>query len=169
MESPSLFEAITRFPGAVIRLPSTAIDTLAAINELAERVDRLMSQLEKLEGGLNVAGAGMDVAATGITQAVAGLQQAVDILDSSMPSFLPFSATASTLRGLTDRLGPARIELTAEAVEEQPSDEGRPSGVQLDVFVAELTRLVESLVGTIPRVRQVLRVTSSSPPPTGDD
>ena len=74
------------FPGAVLRLPSTALATLDAINDVAERMDRLLTLLEPLQGGVNKAGSGIDFAALGISGAVSGLEQAVGILDSSLPS-----------------------------------------------------------------------------------
>jgi hypothetical protein len=56
VESPSLVESIIRFPGAILRLPSTALATMESINEVAERLDRLLTLLERLDSGVNKAG-----------------------------------------------------------------------------------------------------------------
>ena len=167
MESPSLFQAVVRFPGALIRLPSAAVDTLDAINALAERIDRLVAQLERLEVGLQLAGTGVDVATTGIAQAVSGLQQAAGMIDSTLPP--PFSSTASALRGLADRLGPGALQVVTggDADLEHHADAETASPdltplVQLDVVVAEFARLLEAVVGSVPGVRQVFRITTTS-------
>lgn len=169
MEQPSLFEAIVRFPGALIRLPSTAKDTLDAINALAERVDRLVSLLEQFEPGMNLAGAGMDVATSGISQAIVGLQQAVGTLDGVIPGM---SASTAALRGLTDRMGwkgVETIEVVARSDEEPGYDDdfGRdpedPALDELSAVVNDLIRLFASSVGTIPGVRQVFRVSTAAP------
>ena len=67
MEPPSLVKTVIGFPGAVLRLPSTALATLDAINDVAERMDRLLTLLEPLQGGVNNAGSGIDFAALGIS------------------------------------------------------------------------------------------------------
>ena len=54
--TPSLLETMIGFPGAVIRLPSSAVAALDAINDMAERMDRLLTLLERIEGGVNRAG-----------------------------------------------------------------------------------------------------------------
>jgi hypothetical protein len=69
MESPSLLETLVRLPGALLRLPATALTALDAINDLAERVERLMVLLERIESGVSLAGSGIDLAASGISQA----------------------------------------------------------------------------------------------------
>jgi len=173
VESPSLFEAIVRFPGALLRLPSTAKDTLDAINDLAERVDRLVSLLEQFEPGVNLAGVGVDMAATGISQAIVGLQQAVGTLDSAIPGV---SASTAALRGLADRLGWTSVEVVRDSEEESSryddySDDsgyGDPSLDELSAVVSELIRLFASTFSAIPGVRQVLRVTTT-PPSHRDD
>ena len=76
-ESPSLLETLIGFPGAILRLPSSALATLDAINEVTERMDRLMALLDQLDRGVNKAGSGIDFAALGISGAVSGLEQAV--------------------------------------------------------------------------------------------
>ncbi len=53
VESPSLIESIIGFPGAVLRLPSTALAAMEAVNDMAERLDRLMTLLERLDGGVD--------------------------------------------------------------------------------------------------------------------
>ena len=167
MESPSLFEAIVRFPGALIRLPSTAKDTLDAINALAERVDRLVSLLEQFEPGVTLAGAGVDVATSGISQAIFGLQQAVGTLDGVIPGM---SASSAALRGLTDRLGRTTIEVVAAPEDESSGYAFEESFVEGDPALDDLTDVVSQLVGlfaatfsTIPGVREVLRVTTNPP------
>ncbi len=165
MESPSLFEAITRFPGALIRFPSAAIDTLEGINALTERIDRLLMLLEPLEGGMGLATTGVDFATTGIAQAVAGLQQAVGIMDNSRT---PLSST-SALRLLAGRLGGTTVEVvTEEELDVDPSDDP-PLVLDLDAMVTELVRFVASVAGTIPGVREIIRITMTPPSPFGDD
>lgn len=107
-ESPSLLETIIGFPGAVLRLPSSALATLEAINEVTERMDRLMTLLDQLDRGVTKAGSGFDFAALGISGAVSGLEQAVGILDASLPSL---AESASALRGLTERLSGVAFEI----------------------------------------------------------
>ena len=74
-ESPSLLETIIGFPGAVLRLPSSALATLEAINEVTERMDRLMTLLDQLDRGVNKAGSGIDFAALGISARSRGLSR----------------------------------------------------------------------------------------------
>jgi hypothetical protein len=171
-ESPSLLETIIGFPGAVLRLPSSALATLDAINDVAERMDRLMTLLERLEGGVNKAGTGMDFAALGISGAVSGLEQAVGILDASLPSL---SESASAVRGLTEFLGGVAIELANElpkatqSLQEVSPELASVVGLlddrfaHLDTVVTELAGLMEAVVGTIPGMRRVLRSTPSVP------
>jgi hypothetical protein len=165
-ESPSLLVAIVRFPGAVLRLPTEALDTMKAVNDLTERVDRLLTALERVEGGMNRAGSGIDLASVGISAAASGLEQAVGILDSSLPSL---SDSALALRALTERLGLVAVELANELPKATRSlQEITPelSGVvsllderfaHLDTVVTELARLMESVVGSIPSIWRVLR------------
>jgi hypothetical protein len=158
MESPSLFESIVRFPGAVIRFPSAAVETLDALNALAERIDRLLTLLEPLQGGMNLAGTGVDVATNGITQAIVGLQQAVGTLDSSLPGF---SYSSSALRSLADRLGGVTVEVVP-APDESVPPLGDPSLDEFSTLVTELIELVLSTVGNIPGVRQFLRAAATT-------
>lgn len=172
MESPSLLETVIGFPSAVLRLPSSALATLDAINEVTERMDRLMTLLDRLEGGVNKAGSGIDFAALGISGAVSGLEQAVGMLDSSLPSL---SDSAMALRFLTERLSGVAIELVNElpkatrSLQEVSPELASVAGLlderftHLDTVVTELARLMEAVVGTIPGMRRVLRVTSSAP------
>lgn len=153
-----MLESIVRFPGAVLRFPSAAVDTLDALNALAERIDRLLTLLEPLQGSMNIAGAGVDVATTGIAQAIVGLQQAVGTLDSSLPGF---SYSGSALRSLAERLGGVSMEVLA-APEESSPPLGDPSFDEFSTLVAELVQLVLSTVGSIPGLRQVLRVTTTT-------
>ena len=161
-----------RFPGALIRLPSSALATLDAINDVAERMDRLMTLLERLEGGVNRAGSGIDLAALGISHAVSGLEQAVSTLDSSLPSL---SDSAWALRVLTERLGGVAIDLANElpkatrSLQEVPPELASVVGLlderfaHLDTVVTDLAGLMEAVVGTIPGMRRVLRTTPSIP------
>ena len=172
VESPSLLETVIGFPSAVLRLPSSALATLDAINEVTERMDRLMTLLDRLEGGVNKAGSGIDFAALGISGAVSGLEQAVGMLDSSLPSL---SDSASALRFLTERLSGVAIELANElpkatrSLQQVSPELASVAGLlderfaHLDTVVTELARLMEAVVGTIPGMRRVLRVTSSTP------
>jgi hypothetical protein len=162
VESPSFFEAITRFPGALIRFPSAALDTLEGINALTERIDRLLMLLEPLEGGMGLAGTGVDFATTGIAQAVSGLQQAVGLMDSSRT---PLSST-SALRLLADRLGGTTVEVVTE---EGLDANDPPLVLDLDAIVTEFVRFVASVAGTIPGVREIIRVTMTPPSQFGDD
>jgi ABC-type transporter Mla subunit MlaD len=159
------------FPSAVLRLPSSALATLDAVNDLTERLDRLMTLLDRLEGGVNKAGSGIDFAALGISGAVSGLEQAVGVLDSSLPSL---SDSASALRFLTERLSGVAIELASElpratrSLQEVAPELAGVAGLlddrfaHLDVVVTELARLMEAAIGSIPGMRRVIRVTSSS-------
>jgi ABC-type transporter Mla subunit MlaD len=131
-----------------------------------------MTLLDRLEGGVNKAGSGIDFAALGISGAVSGLEQAVGMLDSSLPSL---SDSASALRFLTERLSGVAIELANElpkatrSLQQVSPELASVAGLlderfaHLDTVVTELTRLMEAVVGTIPGMRRVLRVTSSTP------
>ena len=172
MESPSLLETMIGFPVALIRLPSSALATLNAVNDVAERMDRLMTVLERLEGGVNRAGSGMDLAALGISHAVSGLEQAVGTLDSSLPSL---SDSASALRALTERLSGVAIELAYELPRATRSLQDVSPELasvvsllderfaHLDTVVTDLAGLMEAVVGTIPGMRRVLRSAPSIP------
>lgn len=172
VESPSLLEALVGFPSAVIRLPSSALATLEAVNEVTERMDRLMTVLDRLEGGVNRAGSGIDFASLGISGAVSGLEQAVAMLDSSLPSL---SDSASALRFVTERLTGIAIELANElpkatrSLQDVAPELAGITGLlderfaHLDTVVTELARLMEGVVGSIPGMRRVLRVTTSTP------
>ncbi len=167
-----MLETIIRFPGALIRLPSSALATLDAVNDVAERMDRLMTLLERLEGGVNRAGSGIDLAALGISHAVSGLEQAVSTLDSSLPSL---SDSASALRVLTERLGGVAFDLANELPRATRSlQEVSPElasvvsmlderFAHLDTVVTDLAGLMEAVIGTIPGMRRVLRATPSIP------
>jgi ABC-type transporter Mla subunit MlaD len=173
VESPSLVESIIGFPGAVLRLPSTALAAMEAVNDMAERLDRLMTLLERLDGGVNKAGAGIDFAALGISAAVSGLEQAVGMLDSSLPSL---SDSAGALRTLTERLSGVAIELASElpkatrSLQEVSPELASVAGIlderftHLDDVVTDMARLVEAVIGTIPGMRRVLRVSSNTVP-----
>ncbi len=173
MESPSLSETLIRLPGALLRLPSSAVAALDAINDTAERLDRLMTLLERMEGGVNRAGSGIDIAALGISRAVSGLELAVGTLDTSLPSL---SESAGALRNLTERLSAVAIELANElpkatrSLQEVSPELASIVGLlddrftHLDTVVTELARLMEAVVGTIPGMRRVLRVSTSLEP-----
>jgi ABC-type transporter Mla subunit MlaD len=176
MEPPSLIKTVIGFPGAVLRLPSSALATLDAINDVAERMDRLLTLLEPLQGGVNKAGSGIDFAALGISGAYSGLEQAVGILDSSLPSL---SESASALRFLTERLSGVAMELAAElpkatrSLQEVSPELTSVVGIfdnrfaQLDTVVTELTGLMQAVVGTLPGMRRDSGSTSSSPDEPG--
>jgi hypothetical protein len=173
VESPSLVETIIRFPGDVLRLPSTALSAMQKINDVADRLDRLMTLLERLDGGVNRAGTGIDLAALGISTAVSGLEQAVGLLDSSLPTL---SDSAGALRGLTERLSGVAIDLATElpkatqSLQEVSPELASVVGIlderftHLDDVVTEMARLVEAVIGTIPGMRRVLRVSTNTVP-----
>jgi methyl-accepting chemotaxis protein len=162
-----------RFPGALLRLPSTALTAMESVNDLAERLDRLLTLLEHLDGGVTKAGSGIDLAALGISTAVSGLEQAVGTLDSSLPSL---SESAAALRTLTERLGGVAIELANElpkatrSLQEVSPELASVVGIlderftHLDDVVTEMARVVEAVIGTIPGMRRVLRVTTNTIP-----
>ena len=170
---PSLLKTMIRLPGDLLRLPSSTLAALDAVNDVADRMDRLTTLLERLEGGVNRAGSGIDLAALGISSAVSGLEQAVGMLDSSLPSL---SDSASALRFLTERLSGAAIELANElpkatrSLQEVSPELASVAGLlderftHLDTVVTELAGLMESVFGTIPGMRRVLRTTSSNTP-----
>ena len=170
VESPTLLETAIRLPGALLRLPSSALAALDAINDLAERLDRLMTMLDRVEGGVDRAGSGMDLAALGISRAVSGLELAVGTLDNSLP-YLSDSALA--LRSLTERLSAVAVELVIElpkatqSLQEVSPELAGVVGVlddrfaHLDTVVTELVRLMEAVVGTIPGMRRVIRASST--------
>ncbi len=173
VESPSLIESIIGFPGAVLRLPSTALAAMEAVNDMAERLDRLMTLLERLDGGVTRAGSGIDLAALGISAAVSGLEQAIGALDSSLPSL---SDSAGAMRNLTERLSGVAIELVNElpkatrSLQEVSPELTSVVGIlderftHLDDVVTEMARLVEAAIGTIPGMRRVLRVSTNTVP-----
>lgn len=173
MESPSLLESIVNFPMALIRLPSSALAAMESVNDLAERLDRLMTMLERIDGGVNKAGSGLDLAALGISAAVSGLEQAVGTLDSSLPSL---SDSALALRTLTERLSGVAIELASElpkatrSLQEVSPELASVVGIlderftHLDDVVTEMARIVEGVIGTIPGMRRVLRVSPTTAP-----
>jgi hypothetical protein len=172
-KSPSLLETIIGFPGALLRLPSSALAATEAVNDLAERLDRLMSMLERIDGGVNKAGSGLDLAALGISAAVSGLEQAVGTLDTSLPTL---SDSALALRVLTERLSGVAIELASElpkatrSLQEVSPELSSVVGIlderftHLDDVVTEMARVVEGVIGTIPGMRRVLRVSTTSAP-----
>jgi hypothetical protein len=174
VESPSLIESIRRFPGALIRLPSSALAATEAVNDLAERMDRLMTMLERIDGGMDKAGSGLDLAALGISAAVSGLEQAVGTLDGSLPSL---SDSALALRIMTERLSGVAIELASElpkatrSLQQVSPELASVVGIlddrfaHLDDVVTEMARLVEGVIGTIPGMRRVLRVSTTTAVP----
>jgi hypothetical protein len=177
VESPSFFQAMFRFPGAIIRFPSAAVDTLDAINDLAERIDRLVAVLEPFQEGIDLAGTGVNIATGGIAQALAGLQQAVERLDQTVPA--PFSAATSQLRILAERLNGSALQNQPVPIAEEsvgPNANGiggedlpEPPLVELELSMAELARSLDALVGAIPILRQIIRVTSGRQDPEDDE
>ncbi len=170
VEQPSLLETMIRMPGALLRLPTSALAALDAVNDLAERLDRLMTLLERLEGGVNRAGSGIDLAALGMSRAVSGLEQAVGALDTSLPNL---SDSAAALRNLTERLSGVAIELATELPKATKSLQDVSPELSLvvgslderfdhiDTVVTELARIVEGVIGTIPGMRRVIRAASA--------
>src|ERR1700733_3957813 len=139
------------------------------MNTLAERLEHLMEIMERLEGGVTIAGSGLDLAALGISQAVGGLERAVGALDGSLPTL---SDSATALRSLTERLSGVAIWLATEVPRATDSLQAispeLPKIVgpfderfgHLDGVVTDLAKLVESVIGTIPGMRRVLRASS---------
>jgi hypothetical protein len=174
VEQPSLLETMIRFPGALLRLPTSALTALDAINDLAERLDRLMAMLERIEGGVNRAGSGIDLAAVGMGRAVSGLEQVVGALDGSLPTL---SDSALALRILTERLSGVAIELVTELPKATKSLQEVSPQLSLvvgslderfdhiDTVVTELARIVEAVIGTIPGMRRVIRAASTASSP----
>ena len=170
---PSLLETMIRMPGALLRLPASALAALDAVNELAEKLDRLMTMLERIEGGVNKAGSGIDLAALGMSRAVSGLEQAVGTLDGSLPTL---SDSAAALRTLTERLSGVAIELVTELPKATQSlQEVSPQLSivvgslderfdHIDTVVTELARIVEGVIGAIPGMRRVIRAASTASP-----
>ncbi len=190
VESPSFLEALLRFPGALVRFPSAAVDTLDAINDLAERIDHLLALLEPMQGGIGLAGTGVNIASSGIAQALAGLQQAVERLDTSV--LPPFSLAASQLRSLSARLNGTALDFSIptdadadDGPRGRPVEDGldgeeahhaehrhatsEPPLVELELSMVELAHSLDSLVGAIPVLRQVIRITASAAPDPGHD
>jgi ABC-type transporter Mla subunit MlaD len=171
-EPPSLLETIFELPGTLLRLPSSTLAALDAINDLTERLDRLMTTLERLEGGVNTAGNGIDLAASGISLAVSGLEQAVGTLDRTLPSL---SDSASALRTLTERLSGVALELVTELPKATRSLQDVSPQLtvvvgtlderftHLDDVVTELAGLVEAAIGSIPGMRRVIRAAGTVP------
>jgi hypothetical protein len=103
---------------------------------------------------------------------VAGLEQAVGMLDASLPSL---SVSASALRILTERLSGVAMELASElpkatrSLQEVSPELSSVVGLlddrfaHLDTVVTDLAGLMEAVIGTIPGMRRVLRVTPSIP------
>jgi hypothetical protein len=166
VEQPSLLESLVELPGALLRLPSSAVTALDAINDLSARLDRLMVMMERIEGGMNRAGSGIDFAASGISGAMSGLENAVGILEGSLP---PLSDSASALRNLTERLGTVAFELATElpkatrSLQEVSPELSAMVGLlderfaHLDSVLTDVARLMEGVVGMIPGMRRVLR------------
>jgi methyl-accepting chemotaxis protein len=173
VEQPSLLETMMRMPGALLRLPASALAALDAINDLADRLDRLMTLLERIEGGVNKAGSGIDLAAMGMSRAVSGLEQAVGALDTSLPNL---SDSAAALRNLTERLSGVAIDLATElpkatkTLQEVSPELSLVVGSlderfdHIDTVVTELARIVEGVIGTIPGMRRVIRAASAPTP-----
>jgi ABC-type transporter Mla subunit MlaD len=153
----------------MLRLPGTMVRVLDSMNTLAERLEHVMEVMERLEGGVSIAGSGLDLAALGISQAVTGLDRAVGALDGSLPNL---SASASALRMLTERLGGVAAQLATElpratdTLQTISPELAKIVGTfderfgHLDGVVTDLAKLVESVIGTIPGMRRVLRTTS---------
>lgn len=165
VEQPSLLETLLELPGTLLRLPASVLAALDAIPDVADRLDRLTTMVERMGAPMNRAGSGADLAVSGIANAVTGLQQAFGSLDTSLPFI---SDSASVLRGIGERLGAVRGELTIDVPEttKPPPDRSRerPSFVEwpgseepvinLEAVVTELAGLMEAIVGAIPGMRR---------------
>jgi hypothetical protein len=174
VDTPSLFETVVDLPETLLRLPASTLRALDAVSDLSEKLDRLMPLLERIDGGVNRAGSGIDLAALGISTAVSGLETTVATLDASLPSL---SESASVLRSLAEGLGMVAIELANElpkatrSLQELSPELGAIVGLlddrfaHLDGVVTDMGRLMEAAVGTIPGIRRVLRVTTTSSTP----
>ena len=174
VDNPSLFETVIDLPETLLRLPASTLQALDAVSDLSEKLDRLMPLLERIDGGVNRAGSGIDLAALGISTAVSGLETTVATLDASLPSL---SESASILRSLAEGLGMVATELASElpkatrSLQELSPELGAIVGLlderfaHLDGVVTDMGRLMEAAVGTIPGIRRVLRVTTTSSTP----
>jgi hypothetical protein len=179
VEQPSLLETLLELPGTLLRLPASVLAALDAIPDVADRLDRLTTMVERMGVPMNRAGSGVDLAASGIANAVSGLQQAFGSLDTSLPFI---SDSASVLKGIGERLGAVRGELTIDVPEttnpppgrapEQPSFVEWPHEepvVNLEAVVAELAGLMEAIVGAIPGMRRDPDGSDGSDGPDGPD
>ena len=174
VDNPSLFETVVDLPETLLRLPASTLRALDAVSDLSEKLDRLMPLLERIDGGVNRAGSGIDLAALGISTAVSGLETTVATLDASLPSL---SESASVLRSLAEGLSMVATELANElpkatrSLQELSPELGAIVGLlddrfaHLDGVVTDMGRLMEAAVGTIPGIRRVLRVTTTSSTP----
>jgi len=174
VETPSLFETVVDLPETLLRLPASTLRALDAVSDLSDKLDRLMPLLERIDGGVNRAGSGLDLAALGISTAVSGLETTVATLDASLPSL---SESASVLRSLAEGLSMVATELANElpratrSLQELSPELGAIVGLlderfsHLDGVVTDMGRLMEAAVGTIPGIRRVLRVTTTSSTP----
>ncbi len=171
VESPSLFETVIGLPETLLRLPASTLRALDAVSDLSEKMDRLMPLLERIDGGVNRASGGIDLAALGISTAVSGLETTVATLDASLPSL---SESASVLRSLAEGLSSVAMELATElpratrSLQDLTPQLGAVVGLlderfaHVDMVVTELAGLMEAVVGTVPGIRRVLRVTTST-------
>ena len=174
VDSPSLFETVVDLPETLLRLPASTLRALDAVSDLSEKLDRLMPLLERIDGGVNRAGSGIDLAALGISTAVSGLQTTVNTLDGSLPSL---SESASVLRNLAEGLSMVAMELVSELPKATRSLQDVSPELaavvsilddrfaHLDGVVTDMAHLMEAAVGTIPGIRRVLRVSTTSTPP----
>jgi hypothetical protein len=165
VEQPSLLETLLDLPGTLLRLPASVLAALDAVPDVADRLDRLTTMVERMGVPMNRAGSGVDLATSGIANAVTGLQQAFGSLDTSLPFI---SDSASVLKGIGERLGAVRGELTIDVPDTTNSPpNGSPerrsfvewpgaeqSVINLETVVTELAGLVETIVGAIPGVRR---------------
>ena len=168
---PVSVSSTTRFPGALLRLPSSTLAALDSLNELSQRLDRLTTMLDRIEGGMNVAGSGIDLAALGIANALSGLKQAVGTSDTSLPA--P-SDSAAAQRSVTEWLSNVAVQLAMELPKATKSlQDASPelsSAVvgslderftHLDDIVTALARLMDAVIDAIPGMRRVIRAAVS--------
>ena len=130
-----------------------------------------MTLLERIDGGVNRAGTGIDLAALGISTAVSGLEQAVGTLDASLPSLSDSAVRAAQSHGASEWCGARAGQRAPEGDPVAAGSLARAGSVvgilddrftHLDDVVTEMARLMEAVVGTIPGMRRVLRVSSNT-------
>jgi hypothetical protein len=134
VEQPSLLESLVELPGALVRLPSSAVTALDAINDLSARLDRLMVMMERIEGSLPPL--------SDSASALRNLTERLGTVAVELATELP-KATRS-LQEVSPELS-AMVGLLDERF------------AHLDSVLTDVARLMEGVVGMIPGMRRVLR------------